>query len=133
MREIQFEPRMIANREVRCVPAGWEHPRDERGRHNPLLPEQMPEPGDGVAIMAYETTSEGTPISPAFPDTPEPSLGRVHYCVEHTTTYGKHHGPRLPAGRYSSTWCVGRGCTLNSSYTSSIHWPTVSSEMSTPD
>lgn len=70
MRESQYEPRMIANREVRHVPPGWEHPRDERDRFVPLLPEQMPEPGNGAAIMAYETTSEGTPISPAFSDTP---------------------------------------------------------------
>ncbi len=90
MRETQYEPRMIANREVRHVPANWEHPRDERGRFVPLLPEQMPQPGNGGVIMAYETTSEGTPISPAFPDTPEGRLALVRHCAEHATTFGKH-------------------------------------------
>jgi len=92
MREAEYEPRMIANREVRRVPAGWEHPRDGRGRFTPLLPEQMPAAGERAEIMAYETTSEGTPVSPAFPDTPEGRLALVRHCVEHATTFGKHRG-----------------------------------------
>ena len=33
-----FETSFIANREVRFIPAGWQHPKDERGRYVPLLP-----------------------------------------------------------------------------------------------
>jgi hypothetical protein len=42
----------------------------------------------GLEIVAYETTSEGTPISPAFPDTPEGRVALVNYCAEHATTFG---------------------------------------------
>ena len=80
----------VANREVRVIPAGWTHPRDERGRSIPLLREQMPEPGDETAIAAYETTSEGTPISPSFPDTPEGRLDLVRHCAEHCTTFADY-------------------------------------------
>lgn len=90
MREEQTEVRFLANREVRRVPHGWQHPRDERGRFTPLLPGQMPADAGATDLMAYETTSEGTPISPAFPDTPEGRLELVRYCADHATTYGKH-------------------------------------------
>ena len=90
MREEQTEVRFLANREVRRVPHGWQHPLDGRGRPEPLLPEQMPAVASDTDLMAYETTSEGTPISPAFPDTPEGRLQLISYCAEHATTYGTH-------------------------------------------
>ena len=86
-------------REVRMVPADWQHPKDGRGRyvpmdeHFPYNEEEIAEglrdgwldgepPHYGMAIMPdwpaeqrthlmlYETMSEGTPCSPAFA-TPE--------------------------------------------------------------
>jgi hypothetical protein len=107
-----FETSFIANREVRRVPKGWQHPKDERGKYVPLLDRRywdelarelgadslligkpMPEVehGDEYEIAAYETTTEGTPISPAFPDTDEGQLALVNYCAENATTYGTHH------------------------------------------
>ena len=107
-----FETSFIANREVRFIPAGWLHPKDERGRFIPhysrhhyedlmqtLEPDErrptlppMPEV-DGLRperleIAAYETTTEGTPISPAYPNTPEGRLAVAKWCAEHETTYG---------------------------------------------
>jgi hypothetical protein len=87
------------SREIRRVPATWEHPKNERGHHTPLLAsfgynaEEIAEglrdgwlentpPHYGCPVMPewpeeekthiqmYETTSEGTPISPVM-DTPE--------------------------------------------------------------
>ena len=87
------------SREIRRVPANWQHPKNERGRHIPLLDkfgynaEEIEEglrdgwlkntpPHYGCDVMPewteeqkthiqmYETTSEGTPISPVM-DTPE--------------------------------------------------------------
>jgi hypothetical protein len=43
---------------------------------------------DAVEIAAYETTSEGTPISPAFADTPEGRLAVANWCAFHSTTFG---------------------------------------------
>ena len=93
----------IPNREVRAIPQGWQHPKDARGKYVPLLPEGawqhdsgiprdecMPDPDDDFEIAAYETTSEGTPISPAFPNTPEGRLALVRHCAEHETTFGNH-------------------------------------------
>lgn len=55
-------------REVRRVPADWEHPRDERGKFIPTYSWDMPQwpENEATHYMMYEDTSEGTPISPAF-------------------------------------------------------------------
>ena len=87
------------SREVRRVPANWEHPKDENGHHIPMhehFPyneEEIAEglrdgwldndsPNYGCDVMPqwpeserthyqmYESTSEGTPISPVM-ETPE--------------------------------------------------------------
>ncbi len=108
---MNFETSFIANREVRLIPAGWQHPKDEKGRYVPHLsryyyedlmqtlepdeprPTLPPMPNveglreDELEIAAYETTSEGTPISPAFPNTPEGRLALANWCAEHETTY----------------------------------------------
>lgn len=87
--------------EAREIPRGWQHPQDEHAVAVPLLPygynfddddpgETMPPPLGETEIMAYETVSEGTPISPAFPNTPEGRLDLVRYCAEHLTTLGDH-------------------------------------------
>jgi hypothetical protein len=108
-----FETTFISNREVRRVPAGWQHPRDASGRYLPLhawdyllrmnedegeeIVESwagrdllMPEPGEDAQIMAYETTTEGTPCSLAFPDSPEGRLALVNWCAENVTTWADH-------------------------------------------
>ena len=48
----------------------------------------MPPVGPTAAVVAYETTSEGTPISPPFPNTPEGRLELVRYCASHANTHG---------------------------------------------
>ena len=83
--------RFLASREVRVIPASWEHPADAAGDFMPLLPEEIPDPADGpTAIMGYETVTEGTPISPAFPNTREGRLDLVRWCAAHCTTLGEH-------------------------------------------
>jgi len=102
-----YEARFVCNREVRWIPRGWQHPKDGGGRYLPLLPtgycaandltkeEEGPEMPSTVGITdleiaAYETTTEGTPISPAFPDTGEGRLALVSYCAEQATTFGRN-------------------------------------------
>lgn len=74
----------IINRELRKVPKGW---RDESA----LLPDEMPDVSgileENLELIAYETTSEGTPISPNFPNTYEGRLALVAYCTEHCSTF----------------------------------------------
>lgn len=74
-------------REIRRVPPGWEHPRDERGRHIPLfdlnaaphgeIDEELPgadrlpamprcAPEEATCYQVYENVTEGTPVSPVF-------------------------------------------------------------------
>jgi hypothetical protein len=98
--------RFVGGREVRVIPRGWQHPRAESGRYQPLLPAdyrfdddqpswpQMPDasrlPEIETEVVAYEAVSEGTPISPAFPNTPEGRRALVRYCAEHCTTFGRN-------------------------------------------
>jgi len=56
-------------REVRMVPAGWEHPRDARGDYRPLTMGAMRRlipKRQRTNFQMYETTTYGTPISPEF-------------------------------------------------------------------
>lgn len=113
MKRPQF--RFIVNREIRRVPLDWEHPRDEHGEPIPLLKRDhytaadireliqegrrleeiegwlMPDfsgtPEKRMGICAYETTSEGLPISSVFPDTPEGRWALVHYCAQFQTVF----------------------------------------------
>ena len=91
---------IVGTFEVRVIPRGWQHPRDERGRHIPMLPygfepdgsdivayDCMPQPLGDVEIAAYEAISDGTPASPAFPDTPQGRLDLVNWCSDHQPTF----------------------------------------------
>lgn len=83
---------LIANREVRVVPSGWRHPK-RASRYVPLLDNGMPAVAglapEQTRILAYETTTEGTPISPAFPNTPVGRLRLLRYCAENAMAWGR--------------------------------------------
>lgn len=109
---------VIMNREIRRVPLYWEHPRDELGHHVPLYerraltPELVQEllatgeslaqiersyvpdfsalPETELGICAYETTTEGTPISPVLPDTPEGRWALVQHCSLFETVFANY-------------------------------------------
>jgi hypothetical protein len=109
-----YDLNFCVNREVRRIPKGWQHPSDKHGRFIPHLsrrdyddllqtlepdeprPKLLPMPPiaglapDRLEIMAYETTTEGTPISPAFPDTREGKLALVNWCAEHVAVFGRN-------------------------------------------
>lgn len=99
------------SREVRRVPPDWEHPKNKKGEHIPLLPRfpynaneieeglrdgwlKPDEPNHGIECMPdwpevqrthyqmYESVSEGTPISPVC-ESPE-ALAR--WLVEHNAS-----------------------------------------------
>lgn len=105
------------SREIRKVPLGWLHPKDENGEYVPLMDRKYPYtendtqelleeghsreeiekwfmpdfskvPSDQMGISAYETVSEGTPMSPVYPDTPEGRFELARYCVENQTVFG---------------------------------------------
>lgn len=67
-------------REVRRVPAHWHHPA-EHGQYKPLRQLEMPIWPDEkrTHLQMYETTSEGTPISPVM-ETPE---ALAQWLVDH--------------------------------------------------
>ncbi len=83
-------PAAVVSREVRVIPRGWQHPRDGKGRPTPMFRADMPAASGESDIVAYETVSEGTPISPAFPGTPEGRLALASYCAENCMTFGDY-------------------------------------------
>lgn len=110
----------FVNRGIRRVPLTWQHPCDATGEPIPLserrlltddrvaarttqgaeasglavdagsMPDFSHVPTDQMGIQAYETTTEGTPISPVFPDTPEGRFAVVQYCADHETVFGPY-------------------------------------------
>ncbi len=105
----------LTNRELRRVALTWLHPRDESGDFIPLsdraaltdeiyadsaregrsrqevearsMPDFSAVPDEQMGLQAYDTTTEGTPISPVFPDTPEGRFDLVQYCAQHETVF----------------------------------------------
>lgn len=97
------------------MPLAWQHPRDRRGAYIPLqnrryltqeaIEEELAEgrsreeieaaympdfshvPAEQLGIQAYETTSEGTPISPVFPDTPDGRFKLIEYVATHESVF----------------------------------------------
>ena len=94
---------LVGMYEAREIPAGWQHPKDEHGIYIPLLPfgyrlddderapadHMMPPPLGDIEIVAYESCSEGTPISPAFPNTSDGKLGLCNWCAANEKLLGK--------------------------------------------
>ena len=119
----------FVNRESRRVPLNWEHPRNEKGQfiglsdHSRLTEESISEwlseepglnrdkieswhmpdfsniPEEQMGICAYETTSEGTPISPVFPDSLEGRFELAQYCMENATVFGSQKCPDIEGWR----------------------------------
>lgn len=103
-------------REIRQVPQGWQHPRYTTedaprpsmiGRHRPQFqqthselsrhdPQCAPDPADcreealagGECRQLYESTTEGTPLSPVFNSTDE--------LLKHLATHGDDEGKLWP-------------------------------------
>jgi hypothetical protein len=101
---------VLANREVRKIPAGWVHPIDGQGRPIPLSPDDMPKviglEHRQLRLCVYETTTEGTPCSPAFPDSSAGRRALLEHCVRHVPLFAAHRGSPT-SGRESSS-SVGR-------------------------
>jgi hypothetical protein len=59
-------------REVRKVPASWQHPTSPKGGFIPLETDDMPQwtEAEATHFQMYENVTEGTPISPVM-DSPE--------------------------------------------------------------
>lgn len=66
-------------------------PEGEKYTGEQILGWHMPDfsdvPQERMGICAYEDTSEGTPISPVFPNTPEGRFQIAKYCAENQTVF----------------------------------------------
>ena len=111
----EFRAIVSLNREVRRVPLDWQHPKDADGNYlrieeyfkfedrwyiniseeearvifeeekKHMMPDFSGIPADKMGVCAYESFTEGTPISPVFPDTPEGRFLMVKYCAENAS------------------------------------------------
>jgi hypothetical protein len=125
---------MMVQRELRVIPRGWEHPTDGfywdgKPRAVGLCPREYLSDGDDdfdeplteadvmpsvegfdpsdTQIAAYETVSDGTPISPAFDNTPEGKFALVMWLAENEDVIGQKVD--------GETWAAilfGRGCAM---------------------
>jgi hypothetical protein len=51
------------------------------------MPDFSNVPEEQLGLCVYETTTEGLPISPVFPNTPEGRWALVHYCAQFATVF----------------------------------------------
>ena len=54
------------------------------------MPDFSAVPADRLGLCVYETTTEGTPMTPVFVDTPEGRWALVHYCATNVSTFADH-------------------------------------------
>jgi hypothetical protein len=95
---------ILSSRELREVLLTWQHPRDDTGEPLPLYPRDadsrpdagpaegiMPDfagiPPEEMGVAVYETTTEGTPITPVFPATRDGLFRLLRYCAAHCFTF----------------------------------------------
>ncbi|HLZ25567.1 MAG TPA: hypothetical protein VKQ30_25870 [Ktedonobacterales bacterium] len=107
---------IASNREVRAVPFTWQHPVDATGEPIPLrtrdyryteneiaelvaeghtreeldaefMPDFSAVPAEQMGVAVYETTTEGTPLTPVFPNTREGLFQLLQYCAQHCATF----------------------------------------------
>lgn len=64
---------------------GWAKSRQEFETH--CMPDFSGVPQEQMGICAYESTTEGTPISPVYPDTPEGRFQMAKFCAENKTVF----------------------------------------------
>lgn len=76
---------------------GWLKSRQEA--EDMLMPDFSNIPEDQMGICAYESVTEGTPISPVFPNTPTDRFELAQYCSENATVFGYQKAPDIEA------WC----------------------------
>jgi hypothetical protein len=62
-----------------------------------MMPDFSAMPAERMGIAAYETTTEGTPVSPVFPDTARGRFELVDYCRGHANVFGGDECPSLEA------------------------------------
>jgi hypothetical protein len=60
------------------------------------MPSFVELPEAALGICAYETTTEGTPISPVFPNTDDGKRQLIRYCSEHQTVFADHAADPRP-------------------------------------
>ena len=51
------------------------------------MPDFSKVPTEKMGICAYESTTEGTPISPVFPNTPEGRFELAKHCMDNATVF----------------------------------------------
>lgn len=111
----EIRPSVFLNREIRRVPPDWKHPIDGEGNYlhlteyfkfedmwyigrteeealadyeidkTRMMPDFSEIPEEKMGICAYENFTEGTPISPVFPSTPEGRFALAKYCSENAS------------------------------------------------
>lgn len=63
------------------------------------MPDFQGVPDALMGLAVYETTTEGTPVTPIFPDTPEGRFGLVDYCRRRVPVFGDQLSDSL------EEWC----------------------------
>lgn len=69
---------------------GWLKSRQEA--EDILMPDFSKVPEEEMGICAYESTTEGTPISPVRSDTPQGRFEIARYCAENHSVFASQKG-----------------------------------------
>lgn len=130
-------------REVRRVPADWEHPRDERGRYIPLLEgpweaavarwdareaafnagldevgEPLSESAKGCSFAEWDgERPRREDYMPTWTD-----AERTHYQMYEDTSEGTPISPVMPSPEALARWCAENGASAFGGMTAGYDW-----------
>lgn len=108
-------------REVRRVPANWEHPKNERGEYIPMhdkfsyTPAEVKE-GLRDGWLKNEPPNYGLPVMPQWPDSE-----RTHLQMYETCTEGTPISPVMETAEKLARWLADNGASAFAGRTASYH------------
>lgn len=94
-------------REVRMVPANWEHPTNSRGEYEPLFDgyeEAVHRFARDVEAMGLEKALEENDGGPRYSDYMHPEGERTHYMMYENTSEGTPISPAFATAEELARW-----------------------------
>lgn len=101
-------------REVRMVPANWEHPKNSHGTYEPLYdnyPEAVERFAKDIEKMGLAKALEENDGGPCYSDYMHPEGERTHYMMYEDTSEGTPISPAFATAEELAQWLADTGAS----------------------
>jgi len=101
-------------REVRMVPANWEHPKNDRGNYEPLYdnyPQAVERFAKDIEKMGLAQALEENDGGPRYSNYMHPEGERTHYMMYEDTSEGTPISPAFATAEELAQWLADTGAS----------------------